>query len=57
MTLFDALEEMKKGKTVTHAGRSFRLSSRGVEDVTDSAEPKRVTLTPKDWDALEAPQA
>ena len=50
MTYVEAIEAMKRGRTATHDGKAFRIG-RGVEDVTDPANPTRAELTDADRSA------
>jgi len=53
MKFYEALELMKRGEAVAHGGKSYQLLHRGIFDVTDKKDPRRVRFTPEEWDALE----
>lgn len=56
MNLHEAIETMKRGGTVEHGGKMYKLMHHGIHDVTDEAEPVRVRMTSESWAAL-APDA
>ena len=53
MKFFEAIDKMKLGEEVQHAGKVYKLLHRGIHDVTKESDPQRVTFTPDEWDAAE----
>lgn len=52
MIFYEALEVMKRGEVVSHAGKKYTLMHLGIHDVTDESAPERVQMTPEEWDAM-----
>lgn len=56
MTYEQAMDLLKAGKSVERNGRTFRITVRGVFDVTNPEEPERAAMgeeerAAKDWKA------
>lgn len=54
MDFYEALEVMKRGGEVQHAGKTYALRHRGIHDVSDRDAPIRVTFTPEAWNSQAA---
>lgn len=57
MKFYEALEIMKRGGEAKRGGKTFKLLHRGIHDVTNEAEPVRVALTEKAWNAMPEDEA
>lgn len=56
MTYVEAMDLLKAGKSVGRKGRTFRITVRGVFDVTNPEAPERTTMgdderAATDWEA------
>ena len=53
MEFYEALEVMKRGESVQHGGKTYKLMHHAIYDITDEKAPKRLRMTPEAWAELD----